>query len=154
MSIFTRSLIILSLFVNCNNLKDADLKVLETQANDYYIHDEYDKAVVLFDKLLRVDPNSPEYHFKRGRCLMVLLDDYNARKEFKYAISKGYRKGDAIHNLATTYLYENPRIALNYYKEALIIDSSNEKARLFIKLLDSVLNKGEELKLDSAFLSR
>jgi tetratricopeptide (TPR) repeat protein len=123
---------------------------LEKQANAFYDRYEYDKALPLYERLLSANPELVEYHFKRGRCLMVLMDEENARKEFQYSIKHHYRKSSALHNIATTYLLVNPPVALNYYKEAFKEDPNDEKTKLLIKILDSVMKKSQP-NYDSIF---
>ena len=125
-------------FYSCGNGEGISFLDLKEQANRFYEQGDYEQAFKAYDRLLKNNQALPEYFYRRGRCLMVMLDLENARKDFLKAIDMNYRRADAYFNIAVTYTYIDNNLVDQYLEKCLKEDPMYEEAETLSITVDSI----------------
>lgn len=125
-----------------NNKSKPAIKVLE-QALEIHpdtlhlllVHSEmnlhvkhYDEALVSAEKVLKLSPLHVEGLFMRGLVLKYMGDTLNSIGNFQTAIEQDADHIDAYMQLANIFAAKNEKIAVQYYDNALRIDSTAYEA--------------------------
>lgn len=131
-----------------NNKSKPAIKVLEQVLELYpdtlhllLLHSEmnlkikqYDEALVSAEKVLKLSPLNIEGLFMRGLTLKYIGDTLNAIGNFQTAVEQDADHFDAYMQLAEVFSDKKEKIALEYYDNALRVDSVAYEA-LFGKAL-------------------
>jgi tetratricopeptide (TPR) repeat protein len=91
---------------------------------------EYDKGLVILDKALQLSPYDARAYFIKGQIFKEKGDTIQALAAFQTVTQQDPDNLDAYLQLAELCEKQNKPIALDYYANALAIDSSNETALL------------------------
>lgn len=125
-----------------NNKSKPAIKVLE-QALEIHtdtimlllVHSEmnllvkhYDKALISSEKVLKLSPLNVEGLFMRGQVLKYMGDTLNAIGNFQTAVEQDADHMDAYMQLGNIFSAQKEKIAIQYYDNALRIDSTSYEA--------------------------
>lgn len=89
---------------------------------------QYDIALVSAEKVLKLAPLHPEALFMKGLTLKYIGDTLNAISDFQTAIEQDADHIDAYMQLADIFAAKGEKIAIQYYDNALRIDSTSYEA--------------------------
>lgn len=89
---------------------------------------QYDNALISAEKVLKLAPANIEGLFMRGLTLKFIGDTIGAMNNFQTAIELDADYSDAYMQLATIFSAKREKIALQYYDNALRIDSTSYEA--------------------------
>lgn len=89
---------------------------------------QYDEALVSAEKVLKLNPLHVEGLFMRGLTLKYIGDTINAMNNFQTAIEQDADHIDAYMQLADIFAAKKEKIAIQYYDNALRIDSTSYEA--------------------------
>ena len=80
------------LLCNCtSNSKEAQIRELNTLANSHFINKNYNEAIMIFNKLIKIDsPNAIKYIYQRGISQSGLKNFDEAKKDLLFAINSNY----------------------------------------------------------------
>lgn len=125
-----------------NNKSKPAIKVLE-QALEIHpdtimlllVHSEmnllvkhYDEALISSEKVLKLSPLNVEGLFMRGQILKYMGDTLNAIGNFQTAVEQDADHIDAYMQLGNVFAAKKEKIAIQYYDNALRIDSTSYEA--------------------------
>jgi tetratricopeptide (TPR) repeat protein len=99
----------------------AHLKV----AKMFLYTEEYPKAFVEINTVLRTDVYNAEAYFLKGMCYKFMKDTAKAISSFQTAVQTDPKYADAHMQLALLYTFMKNPIALNYYENAYKSDTTN-----------------------------
>jgi tetratricopeptide (TPR) repeat protein len=91
---------------------------------------EYEKGLIILDKILELSPYDARAYFIKGQIFKEKGDTTQALAAFQVVTQQDPDNLDAYLQLAELCEKQNKPIALDYYANALAIDSSNETALL------------------------
>lgn len=142
-------LILFGLLLSCtNNIKKNKTDSLVERANNFYVNENYQKAILAYDTLISIDSTKGGYYMKRGYSkTMVNTDDSSAITDYFTAIKRNYSKKETAYlNIGTAHRFNaifrcakdscriaEYEIAIKFYNESLKInpnfaDALKEKA--------------------------
>jgi tetratricopeptide (TPR) repeat protein len=125
-----------------NSKSKPGIKVLE-QALEFHpdtimlllVHSEmnllvkdYDKALLSSEKVLKIAPLNVEGLFMRGQVLKYMGDTLSAIGDFQTAVEQDADHIDAYMQLGNVFSANKEKIAIQYYDNALRIDSTSYEA--------------------------
>lgn len=105
---------------NSQAQNQPEIKELFLEAESYFLFEEYKEALALFQRVLKVEPQNYNVHYRIGRC--YLADKFQKEKSVKYLeeavnhITPDYKEGnfkeknaplEALFYLADAYLVNN-----------------------------------------------
>lgn len=141
--LYQKALKMASTFGSTNNAASAS-NDFEQQAKDLFNQKKYKKALIYFEKALRLSPRSARYYNNVGLCYFHLYDMKNAEAYYKKGIEFSPDDKLLLTNLAILYAKQKRYVDeinvleryYNFYKdswskESLMIRYRNEGARLF-----------------------
>ncbi|NOU16669.1 MAG: hypothetical protein HOO91_03835 [Bacteroidales bacterium] len=125
-------------FSSCNNYinnntstSGIEISELIKQANDFYQKSNYEKAVMLYDRIIAIDTTIGEVYYNRGYCNSQIDEYKKSVDDYLMAIKHGYKTKDAIFNLGFAYsLLENDTLALKYFLKTLELEPKQPDATL------------------------
>jgi tetratricopeptide (TPR) repeat protein len=83
----------------------------------------YDEALISAEKVLKISPLNTEGLFMRGLVLKYIGDTINAISDFQTAVENDADYLESYMQLANIFAAKNQKIAIQYYDNALRIDS-------------------------------
>jgi len=89
---------------------------------------DYDKALISSEKVLKLSPLNVEGLFMRGQVLKYMGDTLNAIGDFQTAVEQDADHIDAYMQLGNIFSDQKEKIAVQYYDNALRIDSTSYEA--------------------------
>jgi tetratricopeptide (TPR) repeat protein len=136
-----------SIFENIVDANPKDLKALEYLGDIEGINKSWDKAMVYYDKLKKLNPSNADYHYKYGGCLGMKAKDSNKFKALGMIedIKASFEK--AI-NLNPDHIEARWALIELYLQLPGIVGGSERKAQRYanellkISLVDGYLAKG------------
>lgn len=88
----------------------------------------YDEALISAEKVLKLSPLNVEGLFMRGQILKYMGDTLNAIGNFQTAVEQDADHIDAYMQLGNVFAAKKEKIAIQYYDNALRIDSTSYEA--------------------------
>jgi len=106
-------------------------KAAELKGDLARAHDNYQEAIVYYQKALRTDPKNVGIWNKMGIAELKLKNRGAAKKDFQKALKYDPRNVSALNNLgAVAYLDKKYKLAVQYLKKALELDESSAPSHL------------------------
>ena len=106
-------------------------KAAELKGDLARAHDNYQEAILHYQKVLRADPKNVAVWNKMGIAELKLRNRGAARKDFQKALKYDPRSVSALNNLgAVAYLDKKYKLAIQYLKKALELDESSAPSHL------------------------
>ena len=102
--------------------------LLLVQAEMNHILQQFDQAILATEKILKFDRYNVEAHFMQGIILKDMKDTARAINAFQYAVEQDADHIDSYIELAHIFYQLGKPIAVDYYHNALRIDSTNYTA--------------------------
>lgn len=106
-------------------LNPNDEKAHLKMAKLFLFIEEYPKAFVEINTVLRSNVYNPEAYFLKGMCYKSMKDTNKAISSFQTAVQNDPKYADAYIQLALIYQAKNNTIALNYFENAYKSDTNN-----------------------------
>jgi tetratricopeptide (TPR) repeat protein len=108
---------------------DENLDDLIELADLYYNLDNFKEAILLFDRILKLDTTNGEFYFKRAFSKSMTYDSHGSILDYYKSIELSYRVDDATFNLACIYAAtQKDSLALQYFLKAYELNPENKKA--------------------------
>lgn len=115
-------------------------------ADSLYEIDNFSKAILYFDNLIKQDSANGEYYFKRGYSNGMLLKRKAAVEDYLKSIKLKYRIADAYFNAGINSSFDNDSLALVYFKECFKISPDYPNLSLeIVECEQRILNASEAL---------
>lgn len=92
---------------------------------------QYSMALFTIDRILKKDPQNAEAYFMAGRVALDKRDTINAIKSLQKSVQFDASNGDAWFFLGRIFADKNNAYAVQYYDNAIRIDTNNLEAREF-----------------------
>ena len=106
-------------------------KAAELKGDLARAHDNYQEAILYYQKALRTDPKNVAVWNKMGIAELKLKNRGAAKKDFQKALKYDPRSVSALNNLgAVAYLDKKYKLAVQYLKKALELDESSAPSHL------------------------
>lgn len=86
-----------------NQLQPTDLPTLDILGKAYWRAKNYSGVTTVFDRIMAVDPNSPEAHFMLGLADDVMSKEDDALKEFQTVLAENPKYPDVHSSLGLIY---------------------------------------------------
>ena len=130
-------------------IKDLLIKILFDYGgylNDYYTL-EYEKATNIFDKIIKLNPNSYRAYYNLGIAYFNLGQIENAKNSFNSALKIKPDYKYCLYNLGLVYEdIKNYEEALKYYEQAIEIDPNFTYALAARSQIRQILDKLKQMK--------
>ena len=94
----------------------------------YYLVKNYDTAVFYINRSISIEPENAKAYFEKGMALKEVGDSINAAAAFQSAVEKNTKYFDAYIQLANLYGAHKDKLAIQYYNNALKLDSNSKDA--------------------------
>lgn len=108
---------------------EENLDDLVELADLYYQLDNFEEAILLFDRILAIDKTKGEFYFKRAYSKAQIYDYKGSITDYYKSIELNYRVDDAIFNLACNYAAtQKDSLALKYFLKSYELNPENKKA--------------------------
>lgn len=106
--------------------ENAYLYLVQAEMN--HILQQYDQAIISTEKILKFDRFNVEAYFMQGVILKDMKDTARAINAFQYAVEQDAAHIDSYIELAHIFYHLDKPIAVDYFSNALRIDSMNYTA--------------------------
>jgi tetratricopeptide (TPR) repeat protein len=120
----------------------AQLKI----AHMFFFMQDYPKAFVSINNVLRQNVYNAEAYFLKGMCYKDMKDTAHAISNFQTAVQTEPKYFDALMQLGILYEAKKDPLALQYYENAFLVDTNNMQAIYAMGMLYQNQNKFEEAK--------
>ncbi|MCP4441500.1 MAG: tetratricopeptide repeat protein [Aureispira sp.] len=110
------------------NIFPKDIETILSLSEMYLIIQQYDKAIIHLDNLFKSSPQNADGLFLKGMVMKEMGDTIQAVENFQAAVEADADMLNAHVQLGTLFTALGRSIALRYYDNALIIDSTNYDA--------------------------
>lgn len=111
--------------LRAEKLKKNHLETLILSGELHYTQKDYDQAIKILNRALRIADFEPRIYYWKGMITMARLDSSNAKKYFELALHYRPRYVQAYDGLSELFLrFDQNRTAINYANQGLKIDSS------------------------------
>lgn len=118
------------------------LEILSTLGDTYYYHEQIDKAILCYLRIITISPEHAIFYHNLGLPLMGKHDFFKAERAFYHAFVLMPQHSTLNSSLAHCYLVmgdiEN---ALKYYRQSLALDPGNHRANNSMLLALNFSNK-------------
>ena len=107
-----------------------DIEELTVLSDTYYLKDNFEKALPLFDKIIALDSTRGEAYYRRGYCKAQRFDYDGSTLDYMKSIELNYRKEDSYFSIGCNYAaLLNDSLAFKFFMKSYELNPFNENAK-------------------------